>query len=176
MRRIRNYFITFAVVFAISSAYALIGVQDAKAQESAALGDLIKRIEALESKGGGGNVTTDAKKLKIGMAIRTRAEVKRAWMVSTGATRTKGTNGVHTLSTPNPETAHTVADRAHSGIAETHEFTLQRVRLSFDFDVNKNVAAKMIISDNRTFGGTGSTTGTGELNMTQGTVDLKNLR
>jgi hypothetical protein len=174
MMKIRNYFIAIAVVFAISSAYALIGVQDAKAQESAALGDLIKRIEALESSGGS-NITTAAKKLKIGMAIRTRAEVKRAWMVSTGATRTKGTNGVHTLSTPNPETAHTVADRAHSGIAETHEFTLQRVRLSFDFDVNKNVAAKMIISDNRTFGGTGSTTGTGELNMTQGTVDLKNL-
>ena len=49
MMKIRNYFIAFAVVFAISSAYALIGVQDAKAQST--MGDLIKRIEALESKG-----------------------------------------------------------------------------------------------------------------------------
>ena len=55
MLRIRNYFIVFVVVFAISSAYAVIGVQDAKAQST--MGDLIKRIEALESKGGGGNVT-----------------------------------------------------------------------------------------------------------------------
>jgi hypothetical protein len=153
----------------------LIGVQDAKAQESAALGDLIKRIEALESSGGG-NVTTAANKLKIGLAIRTRGEVKKSWMTGTGATRTRNAaTGVYTLSTPNPETSHTNAGLTHSGIANSHEFTLQRVRLSFDFDVNKNVAAKMIISDNRTFGGTGSTTGTGELNMTQGTVDLKNL-
>ena len=72
MMKIRNYFIAFAVVFAISSAYALIGVQDAKAQST--MGDLIQRIEALESKGGS-NVTTGAKKLKIGLAIRTRMEV-----------------------------------------------------------------------------------------------------
>jgi hypothetical protein len=173
MMKIRNYFIAFAVVFAISSAYALIGVQDAKAQST--MGDLIQRIEALESKGGS-NVTTGAKKLKIGLAIRTRMEVKKSWKVGTGATRAaRNAAGQYILSTPNPETAHTVNDRTHSGISDTHEFTLQRVRLSFDFDVNKNVAAKMVISDNRTFGGTGSTTGTGELNMTQGTVDLKNL-
>ena len=42
MLRIRNYFIAIAVVFAISSAYALVGVQDVKAQESTAYTDLVK--------------------------------------------------------------------------------------------------------------------------------------
>ena len=75
MLRIRNYFIAFAVVFAISSAYAVIGVQDAKAQST--MGDLIQRIEALESKGGGGNVTAPKiKGLKIGFSIRHRAELR----------------------------------------------------------------------------------------------------
>ncbi|MGR3302657.1 MAG: alginate export family protein [Candidatus Scalindua sp.] len=77
MLRIRNYFIAFAVVFAISSAYALIGAQDAKAQEGAAMTDLIKRIEALESKGGAGNVTAGKiRGLKIGFSIRHRFELR----------------------------------------------------------------------------------------------------
>jgi hypothetical protein len=74
MLRIRNYFITFAVVFAISSAYAVIGVQDAKAQST--MGDLIKRIEALESKGGGNVTAPKIKGIKIGGSIRHRFEIQ----------------------------------------------------------------------------------------------------
>ena len=55
MTKIRNYFIIMASVFAITSACALVGVQDVKADD-AAMSDLIKRIEALESKPSGGNV------------------------------------------------------------------------------------------------------------------------
>ena len=57
MMKIRNYFIIAASVFAISSACALVGVRDVKAQEGPALTDLIKRIEALEAKPSGGNVS-----------------------------------------------------------------------------------------------------------------------
>ncbi len=178
MLRIRNYFIAFAVVFAISSAYALIGVQDAKAS-NAALGDLIKRIEALESNGGG-NVTTGARKLKIGLAIRTRGELQRSFATTTGATRgARGANGIQTLSAVNTHAPNPLTGLTHSGIKETNEFVVQRVRLTFDFDVNKNVAAKVILSDNRTFGSEQSTlAGTGnknDINMTAGYVDLKGL-
>jgi hypothetical protein len=176
MMKIRNYFIAFAVVFAISSAYALIGAQDAKAQESAALGDLIKRIEALESNGGGGNVTTAAEKLKIGLQVRTRGEIKKQWITNTGATRgARNAAGVQTLSTANPETAWTASRRSHSGRVESHEFTLQRIRLTLDFDVNKNVAARWMMSDNRTFGGDRNLATANEIGTTEGYVDLKNL-
>ena len=77
MTKIRNYFIIFASVFAISSACALVGVRDVKAQESPALSDLIKRIEALESKPGGGNVVAPKiRGLKMGFSIRHRFEFR----------------------------------------------------------------------------------------------------
>ncbi len=77
MTKIRNYFIIFASVFAISSACALVGVQDVKAQEGAALSDIIKRIEALEAKPGGGNVVAPKiRGLKLGFEIRHRFELR----------------------------------------------------------------------------------------------------
>jgi hypothetical protein len=74
MRKIRNYFIVLASVFAITSACALVGVQDVKADD-AAMSDLIKRIEALESKPSGGNVVAPKiRGLKMGFSIRHRFE------------------------------------------------------------------------------------------------------
>ena len=174
MLRIKNYFIAFAVVFAISSAYALVGVQDAKADM--ALGDLIKRIEALESSGGS-NVTTGARKLKISMAIRTRGEVKRSFATAAagGSRGNVSPAGIHTYSTPSNNNANPIAGRSHTGVLDTHEFVLQRIRLTFDFDVNKNVAAKFVISDNRTFGSEAALGTKNAVGVTQGTVDLKNL-
>ena len=82
MLRIRNYFITFAVVFAISSAYTVVSVQDAKAQST--MGDLIKRIEALESKGGGNVTAPKIKGLKISGHIRTRFEANANFISNKG--------------------------------------------------------------------------------------------
>ncbi len=76
MARIKS-FIIFASVFAILSAFALIGAKDVKAQESSSLSEIVKRIEALESKGGGGNVSAPKiRGLKIGGMIKHRFEYR----------------------------------------------------------------------------------------------------
>ncbi len=76
MSKIKS-FIVFASIFAILSACALVGMKDVKAQESAALSDLVKRIEALESKGAGGNVNAPKiRGLKIGGMIKHRFEFR----------------------------------------------------------------------------------------------------
>ena len=70
-------FIIFVSVFAFLSAFALVGAKDVKAQESPALSDLVKRIEALESKGAGGNVSAPKiRGLKIGGMIKHRFEYR----------------------------------------------------------------------------------------------------
>ena len=150
MLRVRNYFIAFAVVFAISSAYALIGIQDAKAQAAGsgvAYADLIKRIEALESNGGG-NVTTGARGLKIGFNIRHRFELRD--------------------------------DNGGNKNSATSDFTLQRIRLSFDADVNKNVRAFIKLQDSRTFGvegfaGNGTVGNLARVDLNEAYVELRNL-
>ena len=171
MLRIRNYFIAFAVVFAISSAYALIGAQDAKAQEGVAMSDLIKRIEALESKGGGGNVTSKIRGIKIGLNLRHRYENRTNDFADNGGTTTRGADGRVTLSD--------LAGRAHQTRKAAFDFTLQRVKLSFDMDVNKNVMARVVFQDVRTFGEEGGNAGTtGNLQRTdiqEGYVQLRNL-
>ena len=88
MMKIRNYFIIAVSVFAITSACALVGVKDVKAQEGPALTDLIKRIEALEAKpSGGGNVSAGILNsidgMKIGFDLRHRFEI-RDQMISDG--------------------------------------------------------------------------------------------
>ncbi|MCP4268587.1 MAG: alginate export family protein [Candidatus Brocadiaceae bacterium] len=76
MTRIRGVVI-FASVFAILSAFALVGAKDVKAQESSSLSEIVKRIEALESKGGGGNVSAPKiRGLKIGGMIKHRFEYR----------------------------------------------------------------------------------------------------
>jgi len=167
--KIRNYFITFAVVFAISSAYALIGIQDAKAQEGAALGDLIKRIEALESKGGGGNVTAPKiNGIKMGGSIRHRFEVQSDF--GNFPATTAGAVGTTNSATDD----------------YTEDFTVQRVRLYFDLDVSKNLRGFIKFQDVRTWGfeetqGTPNSAGSGtvgnlsRVDLLEGYVDLKNL-
>ena len=75
----QKLFIIAISVFAITSACALVGVRDVKAQEGPALTDLIKRIEALESRPGS-NVTAGMKSpirgLKIGFDVRHRFEIR----------------------------------------------------------------------------------------------------
>ncbi|MGR3173313.1 MAG: alginate export family protein [Candidatus Scalindua sp.] len=144
MLRIRNYFIAFAVVFAISSAYALIGVQDAKAQEGVAMSDLIKRIEALESKGAGNVTAGKIRGLKIGFSIRHRFELRD----NNGGDKTSATS----------------------------DFTLQRMRINFDADVNKNVRGYVQLQDVRTWGAEQGTAGNlARVDLIQGYVDLRNL-
>ena len=126
MTKFRNYFIIFVSVFAITAACAM---QDVKAQDS--MSDLIKRIEALEAKPAGGNVTAGKiRGLKIGLNLRHRYEI-----------RSQDFQGAAT----------TVA---HGSRQPTKDFTLQRMRLSFDMDVNKNVMARVMFQDARTFGET----------------------
>ena len=77
MMKIRNYFIVFASVFAISSMCALVGARDVKAQESESMSSLIKRIEALEASPRNGNVVAPKiRGLKLGFEIRHRFEFR----------------------------------------------------------------------------------------------------
>jgi len=156
MMRIKNYFIIFVAVFAITSASAFVGTQDVKAEDS--MSDLIKRIEALEAKpASAGNVTAGKiRGLKIGLNLRHRYEI-----------RSQDFQG----------SATTVA---HGSRKPTLDFTLQRMRLSFDMDINKNVMARVMFQDARTFGEGGSAANniTGNLQRTdvqEGYVQLRNL-
>ena len=163
MIKFRNYFIIFASVFAITAACAM---QDVKAQDS--MSDLIKRIEALESRpAAGGNVTAGKiRGLKIGLNLRHRLEMRsQAFNSATGGTYTQGPDGTRTLT----------GVRAHQTRKPTQDFTLQRMRLSFDMDINKNVMARVMFQDVRTFGDQGIT-GNGErTDVQEGYVQLRNL-
>ena len=162
MTKFRNYFIIFASVFAITAACAM---QDVKAQDS--MSDLIKRIEALESKpAAGGNVTAGKiRGLKIGLNLRHRYEMRSQDFSSTGATYTQQ-EGNRTV---------TIGTNAHRSRRPTTDFTLQRMRLSFDMDINKNVLARVMFQDVRTFGDQGIT-GNGErTDVQEGYVQLRNL-
>jgi hypothetical protein len=160
MLRIRNYFIMVAVVFAISSAYAVIGVQDAKAQST--MGDLIQRIEALESKGGGSVTAPKIKGIKIGGSIRHRFELQHEFgSVPTGSAGTG------------------VTDSAADDYVE--DFTVQRARLYFDLDVSKNVRGYIKFQDVRTWGfeensaGSGTVGNLSRVDLLEGYAELKNL-
>ena len=162
--KFRNYFIIFASVFAITAACALVGMQDVKAQDS--MSDLIKRIEALEAKPGGSNVSAGKiRGLTIGLNLRHRLEIRSQDFNSTGGTYTQGSDGTRTLGQ--------VA--AHRTRKPTTDFTLQRMRLNFDMDINKNVMARVMFQDVRTFGDQGIT-GNGErTDVQEGYVQLRNL-
>ncbi len=74
MVKIGRLCIAFASVFAVSSVCMLIGMQDAKA---ATLEEALKRIDALEARSGGGNVTAPKiNGLKLGFEIRHRFELR----------------------------------------------------------------------------------------------------
>ena len=73
MIKIRSVFIAFVSVFAFSSMYLLIGMQDVKAQ---AYEDLLKRIEVLEGRSAGNVTAPKIRGLKVGFAIRHRFELR----------------------------------------------------------------------------------------------------
>jgi hypothetical protein len=156
MTKFRNYFIIFVSVFAITAGCAIVGMQDVKAQDS--MSDLIKRIEALEAKpAGGGNVTAGKiKGLKIGLNLRHRYEIRSQDFQGTAAT-------------------NNAAGGAHGSRQPTKDFTLQRMRLSFDMDVNKNVMARVMFQDVRTFGESGITSNLGRTDVQEAYVQLRNL-
>ena len=164
MKKFRNYFIIFASVFAITAACAM---QDVKAEDS--MSDLIKRIEALESKPSSGNVTAGKiRGLKIGLNLRHRMELRSQDFRSAGAgTVTQAANGVRTLGS--------MAGTAHTLRQPSIDFTLQRMRLSFDMDINKNVMARVMFQDVRTFGESGITDSDGRTDVQEGYVQLRNL-
>jgi hypothetical protein len=149
------------------------GMRDAKAQSMA---DLINRIEALEAKSVG-NVTTGARGIKIGLQIRTRFEQQKQFLINTGATvsdNISSSGGIRTLTTP--ANGDKGRGDSHIGYRESNEFVVQRVRLSFDANVNKNVRAFAMIDDNRTFGDEQGTTGLNErVDLKEGYVELRNL-
>ena len=134
MMRIKNYFIIFAAVFAITSACAFVGTQDVKAQDS--MSDLIKRIEALESKGAAGNVSAPKiRGIKIGGHIRHRFEMQHHFGVTAAGASTSGGANIN------------------SGANDyVEDFTLQRTKIFFDLDVNKNVRGFIQLMDVRTWG------------------------
>ncbi len=69
----------FASAFAVSAMCLLFGMQDVKADvgSGGSLSDVLKRIEALESRSGGGNVSAGKiRGLKLGFSIRHRFELR----------------------------------------------------------------------------------------------------
>jgi hypothetical protein len=165
MTKFRNYFIIFASVFAITAACAM---QDVKAQDS--MSDLIKRIEALESKpAAGGNVTAGKiRGLKIGLNLRHRYENRSQDFNRTSfGSSTQAANGVRTKSN--------MSSGAHATRKPSQDFTLQRMRLSFDMDINKNVLARVMFQDVRTFGDSGITGNNSQTDVQEGYVQLRNL-
>ena len=165
MTKFRNYFIIFASVFAITAACAM---QDVKAQDS--MSDLIKRIEALESKpAAGGNVTAGKiRGLKIGLNLRHRYELRANDFIVGGTIGAKVINA-------DGSTTLTPGSTAHANRKPTLDFTLQRMRLSFDMDVNKNVMARVMFQDSRTFGEAGITSNLQRTDVQEGYVQLRNL-
>jgi len=186
MTKIRNYFIIFASVFAISSACALVGVQDVKAQEGPALADLIKRIESLESRPGS-NVTAGKGKIKglnIGLHIRHRYEIRNQMIMDTaafglgGVTRGGGGNDGRTNRAATTLTGLTgTKPNTNLGRNETQDFTLQWVHMNFDFNVNRNVRAYVELQDARTFGVDSTTVGNrgSRTSAQEAYVELRNL-
>jgi len=168
MTKFRNYFIIFASVFAITAGCAIVGMQDVKAQDS--MSDLIKRIEALEARpAAGGNVTAGKiRGLKIGLNLRHRYEIRANDFIVGGTIGTKTFNA-------DGSTRIAPGSSALANRKPSLDFTLQRMRLSFDMDVNKNVMARIMFQDTRTFGEAGITTNLGRTDLQEGYVQLRNL-
>lgn len=65
---------------------------------------------------------------------------------------------------------------AERGRRVDNEFTLQRVRLHFDADINKNVRGFIKLQDSRTFGAEQGTAGNlGRTDLLEGYAELRNL-
>ncbi|MHC4267442.1 MAG: alginate export family protein [Planctomycetota bacterium] len=146
-------FIIFVSVFAFLSAFALVGAKDAKSQESPALSDLVKRIESLEAKGAGGNVSAPKiRGLKIGGMIKHRFEYRDNNLGDESYSRGNATS------------------------RDDSEFMLQRIWIDFDADVSKHIRGFVRLQEARTWGTEQGTTGNlGNVDVMEGWVDIRNL-
>ncbi|MCP4001395.1 MAG: alginate export family protein, partial [Gammaproteobacteria bacterium] len=119
--------------------------------------DLVKRIEALESNGAGGNVSAPKiRGLKIGGMIKHRSEYRSANLGRDNSGTNPG-GGV-------------VADQTNI------DFTLQRIWIDFDADISRNLRGFVRLQDSRTFGAEQSTTGNlGRVDLMEGWIDIRNL-
>jgi hypothetical protein len=107
----------------------------------------------LESRSGGGNVSAPKSRgLKIGGHIRTRFEANSNFMSNTGTIPTAGANGIY-VRAATPPTTGSISGNKSLGVKRHETYVVQRIRLAFDFDVNKNVLVHAMIDSNRTFGG-----------------------
>ncbi len=170
MVKIRSLCIAFASIVAVSSMCLLTGMQDAKAYEDVSMEDMMKRIEALEARSGGNVTAPDIRGMKINFDIRHRFEQRTQDFSNTGLTPVR-----------NSTTGQWQYTTSQGGLAERtrkadFEFTLQRVRLSLDADVNKNVRGFINLQDSRTFGAEQSTVGNlGRTDLLEGYIELRNL-
>lgn len=173
MGNIRSVIIAFALVFAISSMYLLIGMQNAKAQEETAYSGLLKRIEALEAKPTGNVMAPKIRGLKIGWEMRHRFEQRVQAPNSSGLTAPVFQTGSGLIQRSNNILPFT---RGGVGRAQDTDFTLQRLRLYFDADLNKNVRGFIKLQDTRTFGTEQSTVANAErTDLLVGYIELRNM-
>ncbi len=195
MVKMRGVFLAFASMIAFSTIITLIGTQDVKARDhgprtaapasapaGSAYGDLLARIEALESRPTGNVTAPNIKGVKLGINIRHRFEMRDMMIRDAQGTNALGELGsVSRLANGTLQRSFGAGTPQGSrftnvGRDETSEFVLQWTRISLDADVNKNVRAFVLLQDVRTFGEEGSTTG--NLNRTdvqEGYVELRNL-
>lgn len=199
MVKMRGIFLAFALMTAFSTACTLIGTQNAKAMDhghtrapvasapvGSAYGDLLARIEALESKPTGNVTAPNVRGVKLGMNIRHRFEI-RDMMIrdaqetsNTGATVgelgsvSRLANG--TLQRSFGRGTPQGSQHTNVGRDETTEFVLQWARISLDADISKNVRAFIELQDVRTFGEEGSTVGNlSRTDVQEGYIELRNL-
>ncbi len=126
-----------------------------------------------------GNVTAPKiRGLKIGFEIRHRFEerTRAANIGIVGASATRVSHNGYLLNQVNPLSSGVHQGRSRQGIREDNEFVLQRMRLHFDADVNKNVRGFLKLQDTRVFGEEQSTIGNLErVDLLEAYVDLRNL-
>jgi hypothetical protein len=144
------------------------GVRDVKAQS---YDDLLNRIEALEARSTGNVTAPKIRGLKIGFNIRHRFEFRTNMPTDGGlGAVTLGTGGIYTRAATTPP-----FDK-NPGRVEAQDFTLQRIRLSLNADVNKNVRAFIMLQDVRAFGDEGGTTANLEAtDVQEAYVEARNL-
>jgi Alginate export len=169
----RSLSIALASVVAVTSMCLMMGMRDVKAQS---MDDLMKRIEALEARSTGNVTAPKIRGLKIGFEIRHRFEQQVQFPTGSGTGYSK-TIGSATIGTSGGvRTLDGLAGNAEQGRKVDNEFTLQRIRLSFDADVNKNVRGFIKLQDSRTFGAEQSTIGDlTRVDLLEAYAELRNL-
>ncbi len=166
----RSLSIALASVIAVTSMCLLMGVRDVKAQSMA---DLLNRIEALESRSVGNVTAPKIRGLKIGFNLRHRFEFRTNMPNNAGLTTI--TRSPTTTQLTRPATVGGGAT-SNPGRGAANEFTLQRMRLSLDMDVNKNVRAFLMLQDSREFGIEGTTIANEQgVDLLHGYVELRNM-